>query len=409
MNEKKRARIIGECIEMVQTGRKGRSDCVREYPQLADELHSAFSSQDVISSISFSEVDPMYQRKRKIRLMQKLPDRENIVTKRVDHRYRLQNLKRRIVMTWVVIVTTILSLISGTGAVYASNDALPGDTLYSVKMWIENIQLAIAPEDVDTGLHMRFAEHRIEEAVELILEGRFNDLGEAVDGYQKRAELLTQTMERLEVEDSEEAVKLRLELEVKLQEQARLLEEFIEDGEETGHHQQIREMLWTNTQLRQRINEDKPETEIEDPGEEEVISSGESESAEIDTEDTRGQNGSGSPSFEGSEEEGILMFGLGGKGGNGVYAEIEGTRFDCTVEGGTAACNMNGAPQKGNVNLYDKETNLLIFSCPFEYDHNYDNDNLWDGEKNDNGNNGENFEDDDSGMETNKNSKDKGH
>jgi len=109
MNEKRKARIIGECIEMVQTGRKSRSDCVRKYPKLADELHFAFSGLDAISSISFSEIDPMYQRKQKIKLMQKLPDRENIVTKRIDHRYRLQNIKRRFVMTWVIIVTTMQS------------------------------------------------------------------------------------------------------------------------------------------------------------------------------------------------------------------------------------------------------------------------------------------------------------
>jgi len=404
MNEKRRARIIGECIEMVQTGRKTRSDCVGRYPQLTDELQSAFSSFKVISSISFSEVDPMYQRKRKINLTKKLPDRENIVTKRIDYRYRLQNLKRRIVMTWVVIVTTILSLISGTGVVYASNDALPGDTLYPVKTWVENIQLAIAPEDVDTGLHMRFAEHRVDEAVELILEGRFEDLDEAVDGYQKRAELLTQTMARLQAEDSEEAVKLRLELEKKLQEQARLMEAFLEDGEETGHHQQMQEMLETNTELRLRINENENESkpEITDLGEEEETSSGESGSAEIGTEDTQGQNRSGSPSFEVNNEDGTMVFGLGGKEGNGVFAEVDGGRFDCTIEGGIATCNMNGSPQKGNVNLYDKETNLLLFSYAYEYA----NEHLWEGDKSDNGNSGENLEGGNSGKGTDKNSKD---
>ena len=133
MNEKRRARIIGDCIEMVQTGQMSRSDCMSKYPNLADELNSVFFSMDAISSIAFSKIDPLYQRKRKVRLTQNLPDRENIVTKRLEHRYRLQNLKRRFAMTWVIIVTTIISLISGAGAVYASSDALPGDTLYPVK------------------------------------------------------------------------------------------------------------------------------------------------------------------------------------------------------------------------------------------------------------------------------------
>ena len=39
-------------------------------------------------------------------------------------------------MTWVIIVTTLLSLVSGAGVVYASNDALPGEALYPVKTWV---------------------------------------------------------------------------------------------------------------------------------------------------------------------------------------------------------------------------------------------------------------------------------
>lgn len=85
MNDKRRARIIGDCIEMVQTGQMSRSDCTKKYPNLAGELNTAFLSVDAISSIAFSKIDPLYQRKRKINLMHKLPDWENIVTKRLDH------------------------------------------------------------------------------------------------------------------------------------------------------------------------------------------------------------------------------------------------------------------------------------------------------------------------------------
>ncbi len=402
MNEKRRARIIGDCIEMVQTGQMSKSDCTRKYPNLADELNSAFLSVDAISSIAFSKTDPLYQRKRKINLMQKLPDRENIVTKRLDHRYRLQNLKRRFVMTWVVIVTTILSLISGAGAVYASSDALPGDTLYPVKTWVEDVQLAIAPEDVDAGLLIRFAEHRVQEAVELIHEGRFEDLDKAANGYQNHTELLTQTMARVEAENPEEAIKLHLKLEEKLKEQARLMEAYVEDGEETGHlYIQIQEMLETNTKLSQRINENQEaaEIEMEGLGETEGAPSTASNAGEMDSEETRGQNGGGNSLLE-INEEGTLTVGLGGKGGDGVYAEINGTRFDCAVDGDTAACNINGAPEKGNVNIYNKKTNQWLYS--YEYAFAY----AWAGDKNDNGNDGEKNEDNNSGKETNNNNKD---
>ena len=170
-----------------------------------------------------------------------------------------------------------------------------------------------------------------------------------MDGYQQHTELLTQTMDRLQAEDPEEAVKLRLELKEKLQEQARLMEAFIEDGEEADHlHVQIQEMLETNTKLSLRIdeNEETPETGIDGLDEAEVASSAVSDVEETESEEKSGQNGSGNLSFEVNDEEGILLFGLGGKEGNYVYAEIDGTRFDCTVEGDTAACNINGAPQK---------------------------------------------------------------
>jgi len=405
MNEKTRARIIGDCIDMVQTSQMSRSDCTRKYPNLADELNSAFFSMDAISSIAFSKIDPLYQRKWKIRLTQKLPDRENIVTKRVDHRYRLQNLKRRFVMTWVVIVTTILSLISGAGAVYASSDALPGDTLYPVKTWVEDVQLAIAPEDVDAGLLIRFAEHRVEEAVELVHEGRFEDLDKAADGYQKHTELLTQTMARVEGENPDEAIKFRLELEEKLQEQARLMEASVEDGEETNHlHVQIQEMLETNNKLSLRINEDEeaPEIEMEGLDETGVVSSTASDAGEMKSEETSGQKGNGNSSFE-INEEGTLTVGLGSKGGNGVYAEIDSVRFDCAVDGDTAACNINGAPEKGNVNIYDKKTNQLLYSYAYEYAYAY----AWEGEKSESGNDVGKNENENSGKDSNSHSKDK--
>ncbi|MDO9546075.1 MAG: DUF5667 domain-containing protein [Pelolinea sp.] len=413
MNEKKKTLVISACIENVQSGFMSREQCLLKYPNLADEIRSTLSTIDIISSITFSEEEKIDRRLQKVNLMQKLPDREEFVTKRIDHRYRLHNLKRRFMMTWVVIVTTILSLISGAGAVYASNEALPGDILYPVKMWAENVQLAIAPDDVDMDLYVRFANNRIEEAGELVREGRSEDLGDAVIGYQQRIELLTQAMVHIQAEDPDEAVRLRLELEEKLQAQARLMQSFIEDeedAEETNDQlcEQIRLMLETNMQLRLRINEveDVLPEEPEDLG-------GDTETAldasalEVTEVEEAGKNGNGVPSIEVNDENGTLVVGLDGRGGNGVYAEVNGLRFDCVVDGDTATCNMDGAPQQGNANLYDKQTNQLLYSCPFEFEHAFD----WDGEKNDNGNNGENLEDCDGdcdgegGMGTNMNGK----
>ena len=399
MNNKKKARIINECIENIQAGIIARGKCLLEHPDLAEEIQSALSAIDIISGITFSaetEIDPRLQ---KVNLLQKLPDREGFVTKRIDHRYRLHNLKRRFMMTWVVIVTTILSLISGAGAVYASNEALPGDILYPVKMWTENVQLAIASDDMDMDLYIQFANNRIEEAGELVREGRSGDLGDAVIGYQLRTELLTRAIVRIQEENPDDAFRWRSYLEEKLLGQARIMQSFIEDeeaAEETD--EQIGLMLGYNMQLRYRINEIKdvlPE-ETEDLGgdTETPLDTSALELTEVQV--GAGKNKNSVPSIEVNDEAGTLLFGLGGKGGNGVYAEVNGLRFDCVVDSDTATCNMDGVPQEGNVNLYDRQTNQLLCSHPYKFEHAFG----YEGEKNDNGNTGENIKDNEGGMET---------
>ena len=284
-------------------------------------------------------------------------------------------------------------------------------------MWTENVQLAIASDDMDMDLYIQFANNRIEEAGELVREGRSEDLGDAVIGYQLRIELLTQAMVHIQAEDPDEAVKLRLDLEEKLQGQARIMQSFIEDeeaAEETDDQlrEQIRLMLETNTQLRNRINdvEDIPMDEIKDLGVDvatplDVTALEVNEDEAVKIEDEAANNAGGAPSMRVNDETGTLIIGLGGSGGNGVYAEINGSRYDCVVESGTAACSTIGAPQKGNVNIYDRQTNQFLYSYSYEFEYAFDYDYEWEGEKNDNGNTGGQEKDNESGKGTDKNGK----
>jgi hypothetical protein len=41
-------------------------------------------------------------------------------------------------MTWILIITTLVTLLSGGGIVYTSGDALPGEALYPIKTIVEN-------------------------------------------------------------------------------------------------------------------------------------------------------------------------------------------------------------------------------------------------------------------------------
>lgn len=85
-------------------------------------------------------------------------------------------------MTITLIVMLVVSLFGG-GTVYASQNALPGDGLYSLKLQIEDLKLQFATEEDDQELYLQFANERVNEIKALIEEGRFADISIAMKGY----------------------------------------------------------------------------------------------------------------------------------------------------------------------------------------------------------------------------------
>ena len=73
-------------------------------------------------------------------------------------------------MTWILIVTTLVALLTG-GTVFAADQAAPGDLLYPLDRAIENLRLDLPGQP--TGgeqLQARFAAERVEEAGILLQE-----------------------------------------------------------------------------------------------------------------------------------------------------------------------------------------------------------------------------------------------
>lgn len=75
----------------------------------------------------------------------------------------------------------------GTGLARAASDAIPGETLYPVKLTVENLQLLVADDQLEAQLKEQFASRRLVETAELIdsgqeeqvvLEGKVNFVSE---------------------------------------------------------------------------------------------------------------------------------------------------------------------------------------------------------------------------------------
>jgi len=381
MNENKKARIINECLEAVFQNRQSMKDCLERYPELKIDLLDVFSVFHTMQNFQAPQPTPYQTRQMRNQLMFKLSDRDEIVTKSPQFRYKWQNIKRRLGMTWVIIVTTFLSLISGGGVVYASNSALPGDMLYPVKTWAEDLQLTLLPDAIDIKLLENFADHRIEELAALVEAGELDRIGGLIKNYQNQSELMTALMERIEAENPDEAVRLRTELNNQLQNHARVLEGYIKkDGENNSLQERLRVMLQTNTQTQLRINEKPVIVEPVEPSE--VTPEITETPAVLPESETKYQNQNQNRVVDLPNEylqDGVLKFqfrfdwDLAG----GVYAEVAGAQYECLVDGNLVTCDLTGVPVIGKLSLFQRDSKLLLYS--YDYDHNYNY--LWEGTK----------------------------
>lgn len=89
----------------------------------------------------------------------------------------------------------ILALITGTGGTaYASQNSLPGETLYPVKLTTENVQLAIASvnSEVQANIRLEIAQKRVEEIQKVLADSSQKGLSE------KQTEALTRALDNFD-------------------------------------------------------------------------------------------------------------------------------------------------------------------------------------------------------------------
>lgn len=85
-----------------------------------------------------------------------------------------------------IIVAVILAVCAtGGGTAYASQDSLPGDVLYPVKLGTEQARLILATNDLDKAeLYLTFANSRVGEMTAVVERGRPENVDIAVNGYE---------------------------------------------------------------------------------------------------------------------------------------------------------------------------------------------------------------------------------
>ena len=132
---------------------------------------------------------PSFKMKTRVRLMDQIHGGQ-AETRRPWHRYngRLKPVAyvKRFSMSMAGAILAIVLTLSavGAGTAYASQDSLPGDTLYTVKLGGEELAMMLVRDDVARAeLALGFAQRRVGEMKTLAEKGRPQDLGLAVEKY----------------------------------------------------------------------------------------------------------------------------------------------------------------------------------------------------------------------------------
>lgn len=114
----------------------------------------------------------------------------------------------------------VLVLIFGSGVSYAAENALPGDTLYSIKTYVnEPARLALATNaEAKAEIQIELAERRINEAAVLAAEGRLDGdtQEELVVAFESHATAASENIEKTDETDSGAAVELASRFETRL-------------------------------------------------------------------------------------------------------------------------------------------------------------------------------------------------
>jgi uncharacterized membrane protein YgcG len=100
------------------------------------------------------------------------------------------SLSQRTTMTFVASILVVAVFLFGSGfTAYAASGSLPGDALYPVKTSLENARAGLTTDDaVKASLFLGFAGRRLDEIKSLIAEGRFNQVPQTADQFERDIE-----------------------------------------------------------------------------------------------------------------------------------------------------------------------------------------------------------------------------
>ena len=188
---KKLDRLLEKCLRGVEEKGWTVQDCLTHYPALQGEFEPILraavrlrESRKLRPSAQFRARSP-----HKLKARMQISQRPSVIRRKTNTHDRRQRSRfgPKLLMKWatpllgVALTTTVALAALG----FAADSAGPGDLLYKFDRAMENIQLQLTQRnDVLARLRLDFASERLDEAIQLIEQGRPENVAETLEDYQ---------------------------------------------------------------------------------------------------------------------------------------------------------------------------------------------------------------------------------
>ena len=218
--------IFQTCLEAVLTGQETVDSVLVQYPDLDDHLRPQLEAAVWIQRFNESlDPDPGFVSASRRRLVERIrqesaqaapEEKSGRLASKLGEAWtrlrswnpfgELQSKRAALPLTVGLAAVLLLFIVCSSLIGAASQGALPGDTLYPVKLTLEKAALVVSlSEEQDALLALEFTRNRTDEILQLVNEGRFQNIDESVANYEEQVKQTISSLDAVAGKNNQQA------------------------------------------------------------------------------------------------------------------------------------------------------------------------------------------------------------
>ncbi|MCL4369727.1 MAG: DUF5667 domain-containing protein [Chloroflexi bacterium] len=194
--EKVTPELLDNCLAELAAGRTTLRECLAANPGAAEELHDLLAVARAIEPPAAVAPDPTFRIRGRAALLETIAAGDSRLGASGRQSFwgslfggwkqspRLAAGGMGLRPALIAALVVLLLAASGSGVIYASQDALPDDPLYQIKTSVEGLQLSLAPDDeAKAQAHLELAARRVDEIQRATQIGRPAAVSAAAEAF----------------------------------------------------------------------------------------------------------------------------------------------------------------------------------------------------------------------------------